>query len=362
MYHNELEALRKSGRYRERRVYPDTLKDFASNDYLGLASSKKTLKKTLKKIEKLHTFAPKASMLVNGYHQVHKDFERDLALINNFDDAILVGSGFLANITLIESLVRKNDTLFIDEEFHASGFLASRLVIDNVVIFKHNSLHDLKEKYEKATFNRAIICVEGVYSMSGDVLSREIIDFALEQESLLILDEAHSCGVLGKTLLGILEYYRIKERKNIIKMGTLGKAYGSYGAYILASKEVIDFLINRGKGIIYTTALSLFDTVLGHQHLKYIQKNHKTIHRNLATRRELAYDMLGKKIESQILTINIKNNEKLKEVDTILKNNHFLVGAIRRPTVKSPILRVILRDGDNLEDTKKLLYILKEIC
>ncbi len=95
--------------------------------------------------------------------------------------------------------------------------------------------------------------------MQGDIAPKQIFDFAQEEDALLIVDEAHSCGVIGDNLLGVFDYYNIKPRANHIKMGTLGKAYGSYGAYILASKNIIEFLLNRAKAVIYTTAPSLFD-------------------------------------------------------------------------------------------------------
>ncbi|WP_164966945.1 aminotransferase class I/II-fold pyridoxal phosphate-dependent enzyme, partial [Aliarcobacter trophiarum] len=164
-----------------------------------------------------------------------------------------------------EALTRKNDLLFIDESYHASGMLATRVLNkQQVIIFKHNDYEDLKEKFEtNPTKGRKIIAIEGVYSMEGDLAPKEIFDFANEKEALLIVDEAHSSGVLGDNLLGIFDYYKIKPQVNHIKMGTLGKSYGSYGAYILASKTIIDFLLNRAKAIIYTTAPSLFDMALG---------------------------------------------------------------------------------------------------
>ena len=126
-YENELKALKKVGRYRTREVINTKLLDFASNDYLGLSHDKNLHFKSCEILSKLSIHSSKASLLVNGYHQVHKDFEDTLCEANGFESAVVLGSGFNANIALIESLVRKGDTLFMDELYHASGVLASNL-------------------------------------------------------------------------------------------------------------------------------------------------------------------------------------------------------------------------------------------
>ena len=133
MYENELKALKKAGRFRERKVYDVTLDDLASNDYLGLSRNKKQFKKAVKLVNEFTVISSKASMLVNGYHPIHRIFEKEIAEANNFAEGLVVGSGFLANLALIEALVRKGDMLFMDEEYHASGVMASQLLGDRVV-------------------------------------------------------------------------------------------------------------------------------------------------------------------------------------------------------------------------------------
>jgi len=178
MYENELRALKKAGRFRERRLFDEDLIDLASNDYLGLAGDKKQFKKLFKVLDKYDAFAPKASMLVNGYHPVHRDFEEKLCSLNGFESGLVAGSGFLANMALIDALVRKNDILFMDEEYHASGMMATGLIKERVVYFKHNDSEDLRRKMAQYPGKRQIIAIEGVYSMSGEVCSREIFEIA----------------------------------------------------------------------------------------------------------------------------------------------------------------------------------------
>ena len=137
-YEKELNIIEKSNRLRKRKLFDNKLIDLASNDYLGLSTKKSLLKKTYKKLKKEKSFSPKASMLVNGYSTIHQKFEKKLCKLNKFEAGIVVGSGFLANIAMIESLIRKQDILFIDEQYHASGMLTTKLVQGEVIVFKHN--------------------------------------------------------------------------------------------------------------------------------------------------------------------------------------------------------------------------------
>lgn len=363
MYEKELESIKKANRLRKRRVFKSHLLDLASNDYLGLAQNKKLFKSAYKKVLSNHYFSPKASALVNGYSKIHKNFEKTLCKVNNFEAGIVVGSGFLANISLIESLVRKNDILFIDEEYHASGILASKLLKDSqVVFFKHNDEKDLEEKIKSnQKLGRLIIAIEGVYSMGGNLAKKVIFDLADKYKALLIVDEAHSSGVIGDNLLGIFDYYKIKPNKNHIKMGTLGKAYGSYGAYILASKTVIKFLQNRAKPIIYSTALSLFDTALGLQSLKYIIRHKIELRHKINEKLNIIQNYLGIKSDSLIIPILVNDNKKVLHIQKVLRKNGFLVGAIRQPTVKQAIIRLIAKIDISNEELIKVCLLIKEL-
>jgi len=363
LYSKELLSIKKSNRFRTRDVFDKNLIDLASNDYLGQSTNKDIFQKAYERVLEEQYLAPKASMLVNGYNQIHKDFEDKLCAINGFEAAVTVGSGFLANISMIEALCRKNDTLFIDEEYHASGILATKLLRDEqVVVFNHNDYKDLERKISDDTRKgRKIIAIEGVYSMGGDLAPIEIFDIATKYEALLIVDEAHSSGVIGENLLGIFDYYDIKPAYNHIKMGTLGKAYGSYGAYILASSEIIDFLTNRAKPIIYSTAPSLFDIALGLESLKYIVENKQTLKHNIQEHLKIIKEILDIESQSLIIPIDFGDNKKVKEIQAMLQEKGFLVGAIRQPTVKSAIIRLIAKIDINKEDLIEVCKILKEL-
>ena len=349
-YEKELAALKRSGRYRERKLFNENLIDLASNDYLGLSHKKELMDEAYKRVSSYDSHASKASMLVNGYHPIHADFEKALCKANGFEDGVILGSGFSANVAMIETLLRKGDELFMDEKYHASGVMSTKLNDAQTTYFKHNDAQALERLLKASTAKRKVIAVEGIYSMDADLLNKDIIHLADKYEALLILDEAHSSGVVGKNLMGILDYYDLPVKDNYIKMGTLGKAYGSFGAYILASSHIIEYLVNRAKPIIYATAPSLFDTALGQVSLEYILKNAKELREEIIVYQGIVKEVLGIEVKGLIVPVNIADNRKVMQIQAELMDENYLVGAIRQPTVDSAIIRLIARLGVSKQD------------
>lgn len=357
-YEKELKAIKRSNRYRKRVIFSDSLIDLGSNDYLGFASDKSLLDELYKSVENLVTHAPKASLLVNGYSKVHQDFEIDIAKANGFEDGIVVGSGYLANVALIEALVRRDDLLIMDEYYHASGVMGSNLVQGRVKTFKHNDIDDLKNILSNENANRIIIAIEGVYSMHGDIARSEIYELAREFDAILLVDEAHSSGTIGDNLLGWFDYIKKEPCSDDIKMGTLGKAYGSYGAYILASSHIIEYLENRAKPIIYSTAPSILDIKLAHLSFNKLQNNIEEFKSEINHRKKLANEILGMQVNTPIVAVDMKSNSHVLEVQKRLNEKCIFVGAIRPPTVDSPIIRLILRCGVDINVLKETLEFL----
>jgi len=353
-YENEIKALKRAGRYRTREVLDTGLKDFASNDYLGLAHNKEIHKEACATLQTQQVQSSKASMLVNGYHQIHKDFEDAMCEANGFEAGIVLGSGFNANIALIEALIRRGDTLFMDELYHASGILASDIGKIDVQFFRHNDMQHLEELLQNSNAKRKIVAVEGIYSMDGDLCDKEVFAMADKYKTLLIVDEAHSSGVVGQKLMGVFDYYSIAVKQNYIKMGTLGKAYGSFGAFILASEHIIAYLLNRAKPVIYATSLSLYDTLLAHQSLKYILSNAVKLKSEIAQRQKIVLEELGVKVDGLIVPILIGDNQKVLQIKNELLAAGYAVGGIRQPTVPSAIIRLIARLGESSDDLRSV--------
>ena len=360
-YENEIKALKKSSRFRTREVLNYDILDFASNDYLGLAHNKEIHNSTTNTLSTLPLHSSKASLLVNGYHQIHKDFEDELCSVNGFEDGVILGSGFNANIALIEALVRKNDELFMDENYHASGVLASQLNGIKVTFFKHNEMEELKKLLTNSKAKRKIVAVEGIYSMDGDLVDKDIFNICDSYDSILIVDEAHSSGVVGHNLMGVYDLFKINIKPNHIKMGTLGKAYGSFGAYILASSHIVKYLTNRAKPIIYATSLSLYDTLLAHNALKYILKNKELLKTKIKTNQKIIHEELGIKIDGLITPITIADNTKVIEIKEKLLKKGYGVGGIRQPTVPKAIIRLIARLHESSDDLRKLCKLVSKM-
>lgn len=360
MYENELKAIKRANRFREREIFDDSLVDLASNDYLGFAEDDRLFENAVKRVSKFKYHAPKASQLVNGYHPIHREFEEYLAKLNDFPAGLVVGSGFLANISLIEALPRKKDILVLDELYHASGVLASKLVDAKVIYFKHNDMDHLREILESNRYDRAIVCVEGIYSMEGDILDIKVFDITDRENVLLIVDEAHSSGVLGENLLGVFDYYNITPKPNHIKMGTLGKAYGSYGAFILADSKIIEFLQNRSKAIIYATAPSVFDTALALESIIKVNDEKVEICKNIAKIKEIIKEIFDVDLNGLILKLDVKDSQHALALKAFAKKDGFLIGAIRPPTVNRAIIRLIPRVSTDFEVLKKFLLELRD--
>ncbi len=359
-FQKSLDALAKKGRLRNKRLLPKNAVDFASNDYLGFKKDAKSFDKAVDAVKKDGAFAPSASQLVYGYQNSHKKLENTLKKLHGFEDAVIVGSGFLANTALVSTLAGHGDLILMDEEYHASGIAALAQSKARYELFSHNDADDLERRLKNSGAKRVFVFVESVYSMIGDILPLGIVELADRYGAYLVIDEAHGYGVIGERLGGLYDYYGISPKQNHIKMGTLSKAIGSYGAYILAEKEVISFLVNRAKPIIYSTALSPFDAALANERVKKITKNHKNLRKKLNERLSMCEEAFGKKFPTPIIMIEAGDAKRIHEK---LLNNGILTGFIRPPTVKVASIRLIARLGEDKKKFAKALGIIKEaVC
>lgn len=353
-YSKELAILKNTQRLRKRIIHPASLHDYASNDYLGLSALPSLLHRAVSRLKRFDRHAPIASMAINGYHPIHQEFEACLIAYFGFPSCMLFGSGFLANLALFDTLVRKHDVIFIDELYHASGRYGAKNLGKRAVVFAHNDPNDLIKKIRAhPAKGRGIIAIEGVYSMDGDIAKVDFAHIAQEFGMLLIVDEAHSSGVIGDHLKGYFDHHRLPILPLYIKMGTLSKAYGSYGAYVLGEESIIDFLFSKAKSSIYTTAPSLFDIALAHENLLYIQAHTPQLHAILKAQRE-AFSPIP---PSQIAIIPFADQGLMMEVSEILYKAGFLVGSIRKPTSQTPRIRITL----NLKNPKSQTQILCKI-
>ena len=216
--------------------------NFASNDYLGLAGDRRLIETSIAAIQAYGTGST-GSRLLSGHRPLHRELEAAIAQLKNTEDAIVFSSGYLANIGTISALVGDRDLIFSDEYNHASLKNGATLSGARGLSYKHNNIEALTTQLgeQRAAYRRCLILTDGVFGMDGDACRLpEILELGDRFESMVMIDEAHSAGVLGKTGAGCAEYFDCKNRP-MVQMGTLSKAFASLGGYVAGSAELIDF-------------------------------------------------------------------------------------------------------------------------
>ncbi len=262
----ELEELKEKGLYRSMRLVespqePEVVLDgrrvilLCSNNYLGLANHPR-VKEAARRAMQAHGYGAVASRLVSGNMKVHREFEELIADFKGTEAALLFNCGYMANIGVISTICNSAEDLVISDKLnHASiidGLMLSRA---SFATFKHNHLEHLEKILKTKRARRRLIVVDGVFSMDGDIAPlRDIVELAERYEAFVMVDDAHATGVIGETGRGSAEHWELQGKIDI-QMGTLGKALGGFGAFVCAKKELIDYLINRCRPFIYTTAL-----------------------------------------------------------------------------------------------------------
>ena len=228
--------------------------DFASNDYLGLASDPRIARAATAVLQAEGTGAG-AARLISGNHPVHESLERELARFKGCEHALLYPTGYMVNIGVIPALVGANDVIYSDELNHASLIDGCRLSKATLRVFPHCDVTALTAQLEadRGRFGRALIVVEGVFSMDGDLFPLDaLVDIAGRFGAWTYVDDAHGTGVLGATGAGAIEHFGVTGRIDVV-VGTLGKALGTTGAWVAGSQTLIEFLTSRSRSFIFTT-------------------------------------------------------------------------------------------------------------
>ncbi len=238
-----------------------TLLNFGSNDYLGLAGDDRSIAAAIAATRQFGTGAT-GSRLTSGHKQLHRDLEVAIAALKGTEDALVFSSGYLANLGTIAALVGKKDLILSDRSNHSSLKNGAILSGATVMEYAHCDVAALESQLQlhRTDYRRCLMITDTIFSMDGDICPLpEILKLAQEYRSMLLVDEAHATGIFGKTGAGVVEHYELTGAA-LIAMGTLSKAIGSLGGYVAGSAKTIDFLRNRCASWIYTTGLSPADT------------------------------------------------------------------------------------------------------
>lgn len=231
------------------------LLSFASNDYLGLSREPALRQAAIAEMERSGVGAG-AAPLLGGERPAHQALAADLARWLGVEAVLLFGSGYLANLGIISALVGRQDRVYADRLNHASLVDGVRLSGARLQRYRHGDMAHLQQLLERGTAGQAWIITDGVFSMDGDLAPLpEIVTLARRYQARIILDEAHALGVLGAEGRGTLAHYQLDTHSVDVIMGTLGKAFGVYGAFVAGSQDLIDLLRNRARSFIYHTAL-----------------------------------------------------------------------------------------------------------
>ncbi|MEK6567430.1 MAG: 8-amino-7-oxononanoate synthase [Candidatus Omnitrophota bacterium] len=343
--------------------------NFCSNNYLGLADDSHLKKAAISAINKFG-IGSGASRLVSGSNILHKRLEEKLADFKKQEACLVYPSGYSANLGIIPTLADRNSVVFCDRLNHASiidGIILSRAELAR---YPHKDTHSLEELLKKNSgYKNKLIISDSVFSMDGDIAPLpELSRLAEKYDCLLMVDEAHSTGVLGKSGRGILEHFGLKANKRIIQMGTLSKAMGGLGGFVCGSRDLIDYLVNRSRSFIFTTALPAANCASALEAIRIIEKDRPRIQRLKENAdflrdglRSLGFDTLNS--QTPIIPILTQDPRRTMELSQKLFEKGIFVQGIRPPAVPDNLcrLRVTAMATHTKKDLEFALSVFKEI-
>jgi glycine C-acetyltransferase/8-amino-7-oxononanoate synthase len=379
---SELKKIKKSGLYRELNIVGGAqgphvkIKErkyisFCSNNYLGLANHPEIVKAVEDAVKK-YGWGAGASRLISGNMKLHKTLEDEISKFKRKEAAIVFPTGYMANIGTICSLVSSGDLVVCDRLNHASIIDGCRLSGADFRVYPHRDTVKLENILKKSSkYPRKLIITDTVFSMDGDLAPLpDIVRIARKYKTMVMVDEAHGTGVFGKNGRGVVEHFNLDKKVNII-MGTLSKAVGSLGGFISGSNDLINYLRNKARTFMYTTALPPAVCAASIAGIRLIQKDHslrESLWHNVCYLKE-RLKLLNLNVvssESPIIPVMIGDAKKAVEVSRFLFERGVLIPAIRPPTIpdKSSRLRITVMSTHTRADLDKLIDVLKsgQIC
>lgn len=341
---------------------------FCSNDYLGLANHPDVIS-AFTHAANAYGVGSGASHLVAGHSSEHHALEEELATFTGRDRALLFSTGYMANMGAITALVGQGDAIFEDRLNHASLLDAGLLSGARFQRFLHNDLANLEMRLQKTEATRKLIVVDGVFSMDGDCAPLpQLAALAQAHNAWLMVDDAHGFGCMGPTGAGSVEHFHLGQNAVPILMGTLGKAAGSFGAFIAGSETLIESLIQFARPYIYTTAMPPAVAAATRASLRLIQTEHwrrQHLQQLIAHFRRGATQLNLQLMDSfsPIQPIIIGSEAKTLEVAERLAARGILIIAIRPPTVPagSSRLRITFSAQHSIDQVDVLLEALADV-
>ncbi len=376
---DELLKIKESGLYRELKVIENTQNthieiegktylSFCSNNYLGLANHPSVVKAVKDAVEE-YGWGAGASRLVSGNMTMHETLEKVISGFKGKEASIIFPTGYMANLGAISSLVSRGDLIVCDKLNHASIIDGCRLSGADFRVYAHRNMEKLESILKKSSkYNRKLIVTDSVFSMDGDLAPLpDLVKIAAKYDAMLMVDEAHGTGVFGQNGRGVVEYFNLNKEVDIV-MGTLSKAIGSLGGYVSGDIDLINYLRNKARSFMYTTALPPAVCAASIAGIKLIQEDpsmRESLWNNVRfikdKLRAINFNIISS--ESQIIPILIGDTQKSVEISKLLYENGILIPAIRPPTVpsNSSRLRMTVMSLHTKEDLESLYNVFREI-
>ena len=338
-----LDAVRSAGLWRETRVLPEGALNLSSNDYLGLAGDARV--KSAAAAAALEFGAGSgASRLVTGTQPPHESLERHIAAFKGAESAIVYSTGYMANVGALTALVERGDVILSDELNHASIIDGCRMSGADVVVYRHLDMDDLERRLARCRgCRRRLVVSDGVFSMDGDMLPLpRFLDICRRHDAFSYVDEAHSIGVVGATGHGLSEHFGCGHPD--VMMGTLSKALGSQGGYVAGSAEIVEYLKQRSRPFIFSTAPCAAAMAAADAALSVLEAEPGRVERLRSNVRhfvgELARHGLEVSTDSAIVPVIVGDERRALDISTELMEQGFAVSAIRYPTVAKGAARL----------------------
>ncbi len=340
---------------------------FCSNDYLGLANHPDIIT-ALQATAADMGVGSGASHLVHGHSHHHHQLEEDIARFTGRERALLFSTGYMANMGVVSALVGRGDTVYEDRLNHASLIDAGLLSRAKVKRYQHNNLEQLERMLAADNSRRKLVVVDGVFSMDGDLAPLDQLSALCHRyQAQLMVDDAHGFGVLGANGGGCAEHFQLSSAELPILMGTLGKSFGTFGAFVAGSEALIETLIQFARTYIYTTALPpaiAAATQVSVSLLQHDVARRQRLHQRIAYFRECAaaVDIPLMPSLTPIQPVVLGDDHNVMAVANILREQGVLVGAIRPPTVPEGTgrLRITINANHSEADIDCLISALQQ--
>ena len=339
----KLISLKKAGKY----IFEDNKKylNLSSNDYLGIAEDRKILNNFLKIAD--FSMGSASSRLLTGSSYVYAKLECLLSALYRKDKSLIFNSGYHANTGIMSALLSKRDVVFCDKLNHASILDGIKLSDAKMFRYKHLDYENLEELLQKHRndYETAIIVTESLFSMDGDIADlNKLVELKNKYNAVLIVDEAHAFGVYGSRGLGIAEEQNCIKDIDII-VGTFGKAIGSMGAFCCGHEVLINYLINKCRPLIFSTAIPEINIAFSYFVITEVIPNLRNQRRELLItaqklREKLASLQLATTGSSHIVPVILEENKTAVNASKVLIDNGFYLLPVRHPTVPQNTARV----------------------